>query len=81
MARPDKATRQVSEGAQNEPNPANTSTPLTQSETNEAIEEQANPRVLNQPQQQPLEELLPPVPIVPPALPEENQPTTTTRSG
>ena len=38
MARPDKAMRQVSEGAQNEPNPANTSTPLTQSDTNEAIE-------------------------------------------
>ena len=81
MARPDKPTRQVSEGAQNEPNPVNTSTPLSQLDTNEAIEEQANPRVLNQPQQPPLEELLPLVPVIPPALPEENQLTTTTRSG
>ena len=45
------------------------------------IEEQANPRVLDPPQQQPHEELLPPVPVVPPALPEETQLTTTTRSG
>ena len=81
MARPDKATRQVSEGAQNEPNPANTSTPLNQLDTNEAIEEQSNPQVLSHPQQQPLEELLPLVPVIPPALPEKNQPTTTTRSG
>ena len=81
MARPDKATRQVSEGAQNESIPANTSTPLTQLNTNEGIEEQANPRVHDQPQQQPLEELLPLVPVVPPALPEDNQPTTTMRSG
>ena len=73
--------RQVSEGAQNEPNPANTSTPLNQLDTNEAIEEQSNPQVLNHPQQQPLEELLPLVPVLPPALPEENQPTATTRSG
>ena len=81
MARPDKASRQVSERAQNEPSLTQTSIPPTQLEINKTIEEQANPRVLNPPQQQPQEELLPSVPIVSPALPEENQLTTTTRSG
>ena len=81
LARPDKASKQVSEGAQSEPCNAQTSIPLTQSEINETIEEQGNPRVLDPPQQQPQEELLALVPIVPPVLPEENQPTTTTRSG
>ena len=81
MTRPDKAMRQVSEGAQNEPNTAHMSIALTQSDINETIEEQANPWVLNPPQQQPQEELLPLVPVIPPALPEENQLTTTTRSG
>ena len=55
--------------------------PLTQSNSNNTLEEQANPEVLDPPQQQPLEELLPWVPIVPPELPEDNQPTTMTRSG
>ena len=59
MARPDKASRQVSEGAQNEPNLAHTSIPPTQSEIHKMIKEQANPQVLNPPQQQPQEELLP----------------------
>ena len=45
------------------------------------MKQRSNPQVLNHPQQQPLEELLPLVPVLPPALPEENQPTTTTRSG
>ena len=81
MARPDKASRQVSEGAQNEPNQAQTSVPPTQSEINEMIEEQANPRIFDPPQQELQEELLPSVPDIPPALPEENQPTTMTRSG
>ena len=53
LARPDKASMQVSEGAQNEPNLAQTSIPPTQSEINETIEEPANPQVFDPPQQQP----------------------------
>ena len=81
MARPDKASKQVSNGAQNEPSLTQISSPLTQSEINKMIEEQTNPWVLDPPQQQPQEELLPLVPVIPPALPEENQPTMTTQSG
>ena len=53
----------------------------TQSELNQPIEEQANPRVLDPPHQQPQEEELPVAPVVPPELPEETPLTMTTRSG
>ena len=43
------------------------------SETNHPIEEQADPRVHDPSQQEPQEALLPPVPVIPPELPEENQ--------
>ena len=72
---------QVPEGAQNGPTNIQQSRIPTLSETNNPIEEQANPRVLDPPQQEPQEELLPSVPVVPPELPEENKPTTTARSG
>ena len=81
LASPDKASKQVSEGAQNKPSNTQTSIPPTQLEINETIEEQANPRVFDPPQQQPQEQLLPLLPVVPPVLQEENQPTTTRRSG
>ena len=55
--------------------------PPMESNINDTLEEQAKPRVLDPPQQQPLEEPLPSVPVVPPELPEENHPTTMTRSG
>ena len=81
LASPDKALKQVSEGAQNKPSSTQTSIPPTQLEINETIEEQANPRVVDPPQQQPQEQLLQLVPVVPPVLQEENQPTTRRRSG
>ena len=71
MASPDKASRLVSEGAQNEPRIVQTSIPPTQSEINETIEEQANHQVLNPPPQQTQEEVLPSVPIIHPVLPEK----------
>ena len=81
QANHDQASLQVPEGAQNGPTNTQQSRIPTLSETNHPIEEEVNPRVLNPPQQQPQEELLPLVPVIPPELPEENQPTTTTRSG
>ena len=77
----DNTSLQVPEEAQNKPKNTPLSGPPTQSEINQPIEEQANPRVLDPPQQQPLEEQLPSVPVIPPELPEENRPTTMTRSG
>ena len=55
--------------------------PPTQSELNQPIEEQANPRVIDPTQQQPQEEEPPSVPVVSPELPEDTPLTTTTRSG
>ena len=72
---------QVSEGAHYEPVTAPLSKPPTQSELNQPIEEQANPRVLDPTQQQPQQEEPPVMPVVPPGLPEETTLTTTTRSG
>ena len=72
---------QVSEGARNKPVNTTLSGPPTQSELNQPIEEQANPRVLDPTQQQPQEEEPPSVPVVSPELPEETPLTTTTRSG
>ena len=54
---------------------------LPQSELNQPIEEQANPQVLDPPQQQPQEEQPPSVPVIYPELPEETPLTTTNRSG
>ena len=54
---------------------------LTQSESNQPLEEQANPLVVDPSQQQPQEEQQTSVPVVSPELPEENLLTTTTRSG
>ena len=71
----------VSEGARNEPVHLPLSGPQTESELNQHIEEQANPRVNDPTQQQAQEEEPPSVPIVSPELPEETPPTTTTRSG
>ena len=51
MARPDEAPRQVSEGAQNEPSLTQTTITPTQVEIIEMIEEEANPRALDPPQQ------------------------------
>ena len=55
--------------------------PPTQSELNQPIEEQANPRVLDPTQQQQPEEQPPSVPVISPELPEETPLMTTTRSG
>ena len=70
-----------SEGARNELVNLPLSGPLTQSELNLPIEEQANPRVLDPSQQHPQEEEPPSVPVISPELPEETPLTTTTRSG
>ena len=73
---------QVSEGASHEPATNPTAEQPLQSELNPHIEEQANPRILAPPQQQPLqEEELPVAQVVPPALAEETPQVTTTRSG
>ena len=68
-------------GATNEPADLPLSGPPTQSELNQPIEEQANPRVLDPTQQQPQDEEPPPVLVVSPELPEGTPLTTTTRSG
>ena len=72
---------QVSEGARNEAVHLPLSGPPTQSERNQHIEEQANPRVLDPTQQQAQEQEPPSVPVVSPELHEETPPTTRTRSG
>ena len=77
----DNTSFQVPKGACNEPKNTPFSGLPTQSEINQPIEKQANPLVLDPPQQQPQEEQLPSLPVIPPQLPEENQPTTMTLSG
>ena len=72
---------QVSEGARNEPVHLPLSGTSTQSELNQHIDGQANPRVHDPTLQQTQEEEPPSVPVVSPELPEENPPTTITRSG
>ena len=72
---------QVSEGTRNETVHLPLSGPPTQSEHNQHIEEQANPRVLDPTQQQAQEQEPPSVPVISPELHEETPPTTRTRSG
>ena len=72
---------QVSEGASNKTVHLPLSGPLTQSEHNQHIEEQANPQVHDPTQQQAQEQEPPSVPVVSPELHEETPPMTRTRSG
>ena len=81
MPKPDKALRQVSEGAHSEPSHPDIATPSTPLEMIETIEEQANPIAPALPLEGQLDEPLPTITAGPPGLQEENQPTTSTKSG